>query len=225
MTLPLLPPPHPHRRKPTAPALLLLACCALCACQPKSPPEAANDGPPPLSEEDRAYCAEQGDAAAQALMTNLSTQLKAALTAGGPEQAVTVCQQAALPITSATSGQFDHLTVSRTSLKTRNPKNAPTDRDRGVLESWQALLDQGKPLPPHTLEVLADERVLFYKPIMIQAVCLNCHGDREGMPEGLRDRLANLYPDDQAHGYGEGDLRGAFKVEIDLAARSATARE
>ncbi len=41
-------------------------------------------------------------------------------------------------------------------------------------------------------------------------VCLSCHGETVA-PE-VEQKLAELYPDDKARGYKEGDIRGAFVV-------------
>lgn len=46
--------------------------------------------------------------------------------------------------------------------------------------------------------------------------CLLCHGDDSQVSEGVRAKLAELYPHDQAMGYKPGDIRGAWTIKIPL---------
>ena len=48
------------------------------------------------------------------------------------------------------------------------------------------------------------------KAIPIGGLCLQCHGTAIA-PE-LAEKLSELYPEDKATGYREGDMRGAFVV-------------
>jgi len=50
------------------------------------------------------------------------------------------------------------------------------------------------------------------KGIRVEAPCLLCHGDP--IDASLAAALAERYPADAAIGYAEGDLRGAFWVEV-----------
>ncbi len=149
-------------------------------------------------------------------MANLSAQLKAALESGGPSKAIKVCQQVAKPITESTSGQFDDITISRTSLRFRNPRNAPDETDRRILEAWQMQVDEGNPLPAHELVSIDRTTARYYQPIMLKAMCLNCHGSPDSFATHLKSQLTDLYPNDKATGYAEGDLRGAFRATIHI---------
>jgi hypothetical protein len=64
--------------------------------------------------------------------------------------------------------------------------------------------------------VSADGRrvVHYVRPIVIAKPCLACHGDPAQMAPAVRDLIASRYPADQATGYKEGDLRGAFSVRL-----------
>jgi hypothetical protein len=50
----------------------------------------------------------------------------------------------------------------------------------------------------------------YVEPIRVKSMCLTCHGATLA-PE-VASRIAELYPEDQATGFGEGDLRGVFWV-------------
>ena len=52
----------------------------------------------------------------------------------------------------------------------------------------------------------------YAEPIVMQPLCLVCHG--EILQPEIAARIAELYPDDRATGFKEGDLRGAFWVEF-----------
>ena len=151
---------------------------------------------------------ETGQVAAKALMASLGGQLKAALQSGGPVEALQVCQQAAQPITSAAGAQFEGVTIHRTTLKPRNPANAPDEIDRAVLEK---MTKESSPLS--TVE-WQDGVARYYQPVMIQEICLKCHGAPASFPAELTAKLADLYPVDQATGYAVGDFRGVIRVDV-----------
>jgi len=100
--------------------------------------------------------------------------------------------------------------VSRTSLKVRNPDNAPDARERAVLELWRNKVEAGT--PPSALEPFASDSddFLWMKPIVAEPPCLMCHGS--DVPAAVADAIAARYPQDRATGYSAGDLRGAFVV-------------
>lgn len=56
----------------------------------------------------------------------------------------------------------------------------------------------------------------YLKALRIQKPCLNCHGPREQIKPEVLALLKQVYPNDQATGYQEGDLRGAITVKIPL---------
>lgn len=153
--------------------------------------------------------------------TTLQRELQTALQAGGPVAAVAVCHSRAPAIASQLSDKYGW-DVSRTSLKTRNPANRPDDWERRVLEQFEARRAAGE--SPATLEhgaTVADDggtRFRFMKAIPTQAVCLACHGGAT-VPPAVEDKLAELYPDDQARGFAEGDLRGAFTLSTPAPSR------
>ncbi len=155
-----------------------------------------------------------GDMIADKLMQSLGSKLKAALQAGGPEHALIVCQQLAEPSTMLVSEEFEGASIKRVSLKPRNPRNAPDGLDRKVLTGWQKQVDAGQDVPKSEMHSRDDGTAVFYRPIVTQDVCMNCHGDPATFSQGLVERLAELYPKDKATGYGIDQLRGAFRVEF-----------
>ena len=178
-------------------------------------------GPPDSREgEPSEVFSEQAKKVSQDLVQTLGGQLKAALKSGGPVAAVSVCQSMAMPLTKATSDKHKTLTISRVTLKPRNPVNAGDAVDRRVLKHFQKLskASQGKDgegeLPVFHLTTAADgvtER--YYQPLMIAEACLKCHGSADTFAPELTDLLNKSYPKDKATGYKLGDFRGLLKVE------------
>lgn len=58
---------------------------------------------------------------------------------------------------------------------------------------------------------LGDDRRGYVEPILLQPLCLTCHG--ASLAPELQSRIDELYPDDRATGFEVGDLRGVFWVE------------
>jgi hypothetical protein len=154
-------------------------------------------------------------AAIQQFAQSLQGELQAAMQAGGPVQAIEVCNERAPEIARQVSEERG-MQLSRTSLKIRNPDNAPDEWQRGVLEDFDARRAAGEDpakIEAHAVHVRDDggKEFHFMKAIPVGEVCLNCHGTQIQAP--VEDALKSLYPGDTARGYSVGDLRGAFVVK------------
>ena len=168
-----------------------------------------------LSAEQKQEFSSRGDDLSDQLIKTLGGQLKAALAGGDPLNAVKVCQQVAQPLTSQISDETGNATVSRITLKPRNPVNAPEDSyDRELLDKWTALATK-QAIPGSQLIPVDGTRVRYYRPLFIQEVCTKCHGSADSLEPELSALLDSLYPEDQAKGYRTGDFRGAIKVEFE----------
>lgn len=160
-----------------------------------------------------AYTAE-ANAIIKDFMTNLKMELVRALKAGGPANAVAVCQAAAPAITKdmAKAHGWD---VGRTALRVRNPANKPNDWEREVLEAFVKKASEGA--DPKTLtaskivEQEGQKTFRYMKAIpMAKEPCATCHG--ENLDPALRAKIRELYPQDQAVGFKPGEIRGAFTL-------------
>jgi len=143
----------------------------------------------------------------QALTAEYATQLQSALqeamSTGGPVAAISVCKDLAPAIQSELSRQSG-ANVRRTSLKFRNPGNAPDEWETDALETF-ANSDQKE-----IMETTKSGATRYMKAIPTGAVCLACHGEQLA-PEVV-ENLETAYPHDRALGYSLGDIRGAFSV-------------
>lgn len=202
-------PPQVSRKQVTA--LTFAACAALCAAAVAlAQAEALTPVPSPS---DLQACR----GACQALASRLMSALQASLKEGGPKAAISICRDQA-PKLAAEVSREKECTVRRTSLKTRNPKNAPDPWERRVLEAFQKQVADGEdPAGLEFSEVVREggAPVLRYmKAITAGGPCQACHG-RSLAPE-VSAALHAAYPEDRATGYDSGDLRGAFSVRKPL---------
>jgi hypothetical protein len=135
---------------------------------------------------------------------NLQQALKSGL-AHGPAEAIQVCRVKAPEIADALS--VDGVRVGRSSHKLRNPDNEGPDWMRPIM---QAYLDDPASRSPRAVE-LAGNRWGYVEPIIVQPLCLTCHGSE--LAPDISKQITELYPDDRATGFEAGDLRGVFWLE------------
>lgn len=161
-----------------------------------------------------------GEAATTAVATKLIATLTTALANGGPVKAVDVCHLRALGLTTEKLPAHPLVvSVKRTSLRLRNPANAPDDAERLALDHVAKLVDRGEP-PPAVLVQRVDKTPTaapewrVYRSIMVQPACLACHGDPNTQSPALRTLLHERYPKDTATGYAAGDWRGLIRVTV-----------
>ena len=151
-------------------------------------------------------------------MQTLKQELQAGMQAGGPVNAISVCNLTAPAIASTYSAR-NGWDVGRTSLKLRNPDNAPDAWERSVLEAFEKRKEAGEdPAKMEFYEVVRQgdvSKMRYMKAIPTAGLCLACHGEQ--LDSIVKARLETLYPEDQALGYRAGDIRGAFTITQPLA--------
>jgi hypothetical protein len=65
-------------------------------------------------------------------------------------------------------------------------------------------------------EVVTEPRGKYYRyarAIIVEPLCLSCHGSVESLSESVKSQLAIHYPFDKATGYQVGQLYGIASVE------------
>ncbi|TYC59041.1 DUF3365 domain-containing protein [Marinobacter sp. BW6] len=141
---------------------------------------------------------------------SLKQALQAAIKEGGLTNGIGVCKTVAPEIAERNSkGAW---TITRTSLKVRNPNNTPTGwQEIQLLAMDQQPVRNGDPVEIWQVsEASGQPSFQYLRAIPTQKLCLGCHG-KSIAPE-VKAKLAELYPEDKATGFSEGDLRGAFVV-------------
>lgn len=144
--------------------------------------------------------------AAQTLGQRLRERLTSTLAASGPLAAVEVCAHEAPSLRESVEKEYG-VRVGRASLKLRNPQ----DSAPSWVDDW--LRAQQVKQQPRPINRVRSGTAQVLMPIMIEPLCLTCHGDPEAMPQELRDAIHKHYPHDQATGYHSGDVRGALWAE------------
>lgn len=188
----------------TIPALVLLAAMASgCRQQPRDAETTWQTVAEGNMTTEQAAQREKALAARDAMFTSLKGRLMEVAGSDGPAAAIEVCSKEAPQIAEETS-QEHGVTIGRTSFRLRNKDNAPP--------TWAAQLVADRVAEPTYLTKGGKLAALL--PIRIQAQCLMCHGSDDIIPSEVKDALAEHYPDDQATGFKDGDLRGWFHVEV-----------
>jgi predicted amidohydrolase len=155
----------------------------------------------------------------QEFMAALKEELMTAIAADGPVHAIAVCGEKAPGIARQLADRHGW-SVRRTSLKPRNPENAPDAWERAGLTRIDARRTAGE--SPETLESAAivatngQREFRYLKAIPTAPLCLTCHGEQ--IPAPVQAALQERYPRDTAVGFRVGDLRGAFSLQRTLPA-------
>lgn len=151
----------------------------------------------------------RGDVVVSAMQAALLGELTKEMQRGGPEGAVKVCHLEATSIAQQVARK-QGVAAGRTSHRLRNPTNAPKPWAAPIVASHA-----GKPAAGvDGFVVDLGERVGLLRPIGFRAACAACHGPRERLAPQVLKELQDRYPDDQAVGFREGEIRGWFWVEL-----------
>lgn len=151
-----------------------------------------------------------GDSLSARTFDTLTKTMNAALKAGNYEKAILVCKQMAPGLTGTYNNHAAK--IRRTSNKYRNKANAPDYLEKPQLDFFQKLSENGMPMKS---KLVVDEKgtVHYFKPIILQPICLNCHGKQgEDIAANTLAILKAQYPEDSASGYKAGELRGLWHI-------------
>ncbi len=147
----------------------------------------------------------------------LKAELQAAMKAGGPINALDVCNTKATPIAQS-AAKAANVSVSRVSLKNRNPDNVPNDWQKAVLEDFDARAAKGEDVKKMGFSEIVEhdgkKQLRFMKALPTGDVCTKCHGSN--IDEKVQAKITELYPDDKAIGYAKGQVRGAVVILKEL---------
>ena len=156
-----------------------------------------------------------------AYFEELKGELGKGMKAGGPVAAIGVCNTRA-PEIAMEHSQSSGWDVGRTSLRLRNPNNAPDVWETKVLQQFEEQRAKGE--GPDALvhaEVVEDGGEKYFRfmkgivmPPLEKMPCLKCHG--EDIDPNTAATLDVLYPQDKARGYKAGQVRGAFTLKKKL---------
>ncbi len=149
--------------------------------------------------------------AIKSMFKQLVGELESAMKAGGPVKAIDVCNTKAPEIADKINAD-GNTKISRVSLKNRNPDNAPTDWQKAVLLKFETRKAAGEDVKKMDYSEVVGDEFRYMKAIPTAMVCLKCHGSE--IDPKVAAKLDELYPEDKARGYKQGDIRGAFYVTM-----------
>lgn len=155
----------------------------------------------------------QSRAVAQSMLKELGQKLQSAMAEGGAVNAIGVCNTQAPEIAGRVSSQ-NQVKLSRVGTRARNPvMGVPNDWQAKALAQFDAALARGeKPADlefSETVNTASGKEFHFAKPIVLQPMCVACHGSADQISPEVKAKLNELYPNDKAVGYQPGQLRGA----------------
>jgi len=166
-----------------------------------------------LSKEEQAEYQSKGQKITSKAFELLSSELRMAIQEGGLDHAIPYCHLKALLLIDSIAEPYG-ATVSRTSLHSRNPENKPDELEKEILIQFEEEYKAGKNLEPVVVAVDKNE-ALYCSPIFVKPQCLGCHGKPEKIVlNKTMDLIKQYYPNDQATGYSENDLRGMWAVKF-----------
>ncbi len=141
----------------------------------------------------------------------LKGKLQSAMKAGGPINALSVCQEQA-PLLARQLSEKYGWDIHRTSLKPRATK--PDAWETQIMQGFEKQHTDGDGFnylfSQDIVAVKGKPTFRFMQAIETKGMCLACHG--ENIAPEVADKIAQLYPNDQATGFKLGDIRGAFSI-------------
>lgn len=140
--------------------------------------------------------------ATNALASEMMAELMAALDESGPAGGIAVCRDKA-PAVAAHVSETYGVALGRTSHRLRNPAN--------VAPEWASPYVDAMVEDPTWIGG-PDGELGALLPIRLKAECQMCHGPVETIDEEVLAAIHEAYPDDEAVGFVDGDLRGWFWV-------------
>lgn len=173
-----------------------------------------------------------GERAIDWVAGRMINEASSSIAAHSGADAVAICHLKRLPVTGDLIPALPRVTaIKRTSLRLRNPANAPDAPERLVLERIRQDLAAGLPAPPLLLQCIdnsdATKEWRVYRPVSVTRQCASCHGPAQSHSSELRAILQESYPSDTAVDYSIGEWRGIVRVTVsDMPrAKASTFRE
>lgn len=167
----------------------------------------------PLYASDTQALTKEAQQLTQQYMKTLKKTLKGSIIASGPAATIHVCSVNA-PSIAQSIEQQSGWHIRRTSEKVRNPNNGTDTWELATLRKFSEKISKGAPiqgLEETAIMTLNGKKAFRYmKAIPVGKVCLTCHGSK--ISGQVATAINDRYPEDQATGYKEGELRGAFSL-------------
>ena len=156
----------------------------------------------------------RGDSITVITFDTLRKSLLRAIDLYGVEGAIPFCHENASTLTTSYADTFF---IRRTSMQYRNPANAPDALEKLVLTKMASVVQRGANPRPEIIRDNSTASVHYFKHIMMQPLCLNCHGKPGSeINEPTLEKVRKLYPQDLAVNFKTGELRGVWHVTFSM---------
>jgi cytochrome c553 len=150
---------------------------------------------------------------AMATKAILGKNLMNQITSNGTYAALSFCNEKAMHLTDSMA-MAQSVSIKRVSDRPRNPDNRADETELDYIISQKERLANGENAESYSFD--RNGYTLGYYPIMTNAMCLQCHGTlEETISPEVAAGIKEHYPQDEAIGYGENELRGIWVVEME----------
>jgi hypothetical protein len=160
-----------------------------------------------------------GDFVVDSVIGRLCDELESLPTARHPETVISRVHMKNYTVPVSPWGSPRAVSVKRTSLRVRDPQNAPDAAERAVLEFYQKAFASGGAVPEMLVQNVTPPgqppEVRIYRPLSTRPLCLVCHGPVKRLSPGVRQALEHLYPQDAAVDYAANEWRGLVRVSFE----------
>ena len=198
-----------------------LGVATACAAEPPADPVVPVEAKLSWVDENDATLAELrsfGDHAIDRVGSIMLAEVRRVIATKGLENAAEEVHLRTLELPASQPGKPRITAIRRTSLRLRNPVNAPDPADVAALEYIKHELNEGNNLPASLMQRIevAGRPVEYrvYKPIAVMPDCLLCHGAKDAQLPGVRNSLERQFPEDKAVDYSAYDWRGVIRVTV-----------
>lgn len=156
---------------------------------------------------------EKGQTLASSTQKVLASNLINAIEEQGAEHSLEFCNIRAIPLTDSMSTVLN-AHIKRVTDQPRNPDNQANKVELAYMEEAKSKLKNTGEIQPILIQ--HDGKVTAYYPIIINQLCMQCHGkESQDINKTTLAKINNLYPNDEATGYVVGELRGLWVVEME----------
>ncbi len=143
----------------------------------------------------------------------LGKNLMETIQKSGTAGALSFCDEKASLLTDSMS-IVHNARLKRVSDKPRNQDNQANARELEHIKTFKEVIANQEVTFPIVTD--SETSVQIYYPIMTNAMCLQCHGQpNKNIEPSTLKKLAQLFPDDQANGYGLNEVIGIWTVIFD----------
>jgi Protein of unknown function (DUF3365) len=151
----------------------------------------------------------RADRVVAAMQDTFVRELTDALSRGGATSAINSCHLDATAIAQRV-GREEGIAAGRTSDRLRSPTNAPRPWAADLVKTYA-----GRPASSvDGFAVDLGDKVGVLRPIPMRPMCAGCHGPDDQLAPAVKGVLKDQYPSDHATGFGVGEIRGWFWVEL-----------